>query len=119
MDGCVRVSMSTPARRTLSAMRARLLTALLAALAFLPALPARADTPELPDRIAAAWRTDHLSVDPRLAAGIPQTELDRIRAAMRAAPVPVYVALVPRTPYLGKKTYDMPTLLHARIGTPG
>ncbi|WP_185759247.1 hypothetical protein [Kribbella jejuensis] len=103
-------------------MRARLLTALLAALAFLlalPALTAQADTPELPDRIAAAWRTDHLSVDPRLAAGIPQTELDRIRAAMRAAPVPVYVALVPRTPYLEKKTYDMPTLLHARIGTPG
>ncbi|MFF0265773.1 hypothetical protein [Kribbella sp. NPDC004536] len=100
-------------------MRARLLTALLAALAFLPALPARADTPELPDRIAAAWRTDHLSVDPRLAPGIPQSELDRIRAAMRTAAVPVYVALVPRTPALGKKTYDMPTLLHARIGTPG
>ncbi|HWD84006.1 MAG TPA: hypothetical protein VG497_34125 [Kribbella sp.] len=100
-------------------MRARLLTALLAALAFLPALPARADTPELPDRIAAAWRTDHVSVDPRLAAGIPKTELDRIRTAMRTAAVPVYVALVPRTPYLEQKTYDMPTLLHARIGTPG
>jgi hypothetical protein len=100
-------------------MRVRLLTALLAALAFLPALPARADPPELPDRIAAAWRTDHLSVDPRMSAALPATELDRIRTAMRTAGVPVYVALVPRTPYLEKNTYDMPTLLHARIGTPG
>lgn len=98
-------------------MRLRLLTALLAALAFLPALPARADTPELPDRIAAAWRTDHLSVDPRLA--IPATELNRIRAAMRTAGIPVYVAIVPRTPYLTKNSYNMPTLLHARIGEQG
>lgn len=98
-------------------MRLRLLTALLATLAFLPALPARAETPELPDRIAAAWRTDHLSVDGRLA--IPATELDRIRAAMRTAGIPVYVALVPRTPYLAKNRMDLPTLLHARIGTPG
>ncbi|HET6740861.1 MAG TPA: hypothetical protein VFH76_18075 [Kribbella sp.] len=98
-------------------MRLRLLIALLAALAFLPALPARADTPELPDRIATAWRTDHLSVDPRLA--IPATELNRIRAAMRTAGIPVYVAIVPRTPYLAKNTYNMPTLLHARIGEQG
>jgi hypothetical protein len=98
-------------------MRLRFLTALLAALAFLPALPARADTPELPDRIAAAWRTDHLSVDPRLA--IPATELNRIRAAMRTAGIPVYVAIVPRTPYLKKNSYNMPTLLHARIGEQG
>ncbi|MFG1907384.1 hypothetical protein [Kribbella sp. NPDC048928] len=98
-------------------MRLRFLTALLAALAFLPALPARADTPELPDRIATAWRTDHLSVDPRLA--IPATELNRIRAAMRTAGIPVYVAIVPRTPYLKTNAYNMPTLLHARIGEQG
>ncbi|GAA1592071.1 MULTISPECIES: hypothetical protein [Kribbella] len=100
-------------------MRARLLTALLAALVLFPAVPARADTPELPDRIAAAWRTDHLSVDPRLAGGIPATELTRIRAAMRTAGTPVYVAIVPSTPPLREVSYNMPTLLHARIGTPG
>lgn len=98
-------------------MPVRFLTALLAALAFLPALPARAETPELPDRIAAAWKTDHLSVDGRLA--VPATELARIRSAMRTAGVPVYVALVPRTPYLAKNRFDLPTLLHARIGEPG
>lgn len=98
-------------------MPVRFLTALLAALALFPAVPAQADTPELPDRIAAAWRTDHLSVDGRLA--IPATELDRIRSAMRTAGVPVYVALVPRTPYLAKNRFDLPTLLHARIGEPG
>lgn len=114
---CVRVNVSRSGRRTLSAMPVRFLTALLAALAFLPALPARAETPELPDRIAAAWRTDHLSVDERLA--IPATELDRIRSAMRTAGVPVYVAIVPRTPYLTKNRFDLPTLLHARVGEPG
>ncbi|TDW89379.1 hypothetical protein EV137_3173 [Kribbella pratensis] len=113
----VRVNVSRLGRRTLSAMPVRFLTALLAAVAFLPALPARAETPEPPDRIAAAWRTDHLSVDPRLA--IPATELDRIRGAMRTAGLPVYVALVPRTPYLAKKRLDWPTLLHARVGEPG
>ncbi len=117
MCACVRVDVISPGRRTLSAMPVRFLTALLAAVAFLPALPARAETPELPDRIAAAWRTDHLSVDERLA--IPATELDRIRSAMRTAGVPVYVALVPRTPYLAKKRLDWPTLLHARVGEPG
>ncbi|GAA3081827.1 hypothetical protein JOF29_004665 [Kribbella aluminosa] len=100
-------------------MRARFVTALVAALVFLPALPARADTPELQDRIAAAWRTDHLSVDPRLAGGVPATELTRIRAAMRTAGMPVYVAIVPWTPPLKAAGYNMPTLLHARIGTPG
>jgi hypothetical protein len=93
-----------------------------AALAFLLALtaqPAQADTPELPDRIAAAWRTDHLSVDERLKATMPAAELDRIRAAMRSAGLPVYVALVPQSPYLRKSGYDLPTLLHARIGAPG
>ncbi|WP_329004300.1 hypothetical protein OHA18_12980 [Kribbella sp. NBC_00709] len=100
-------------------MSARLLSALVAALAFLPVLPAQADTPELPDRIAAAWRTDHLSVDERLRATMPATELDRIHAAMRSAGLPVYVALVPQSPYLRTNGYDLPTLLHARIGEPG
>ncbi|MGZ0150123.1 hypothetical protein ACXJJ3_23880 [Kribbella sp. WER1] len=100
-------------------MRARLLTALLAVLFVLPAVPARAATPELPDRIAAAWRTDHLSVDPRLAGGIPATELTRIRAAMRTAGMPVYVAIVPWTPPIREARFDLPTLLQARIGTPG
>jgi hypothetical protein len=114
---CVRVNVFSPGRRTLSAMPVRILTALLAAVAFLPALPARAETPEPPDRIAAAWRTDHLSVDDRLE--IPATELERIRGAMRTAGMPVYVALVPRTPYLAKNRLDWPTLLHARVGAPG
>ncbi|TDW17842.1 hypothetical protein [Kribbella kalugense] len=100
-------------------MSARLLAALAATLAFLPTLPAQADTPELPDRIAAAWRTDHLSVDDRLKATIPAAELDRIRTAMRTAGLPVYVALVPQSPYIRKSGYDLPTLLHARIGQPG
>ncbi|MGW5192386.1 hypothetical protein ACWEOO_24285 [Kribbella sp. NPDC004138] len=100
-------------------MPVRFLTALLAALAFLPALPAAAETPEPSDRIAAAWRTDHLFVDERLRAAIPATEVDRIRTAMRTAAVPVYVAITPRTPALQKIRYDLPTLLHARVGAPG
>ncbi|WP_350280236.1 hypothetical protein [Kribbella sp. HUAS MG21] len=100
-------------------MRVRFLTALLAALAFLPALPARAATPELPDRIAAAWRTDRLYVDERMRAAIPAAELDRIRSAARTAGLPVYVALVPQTPYLRGNRSDLPTLVHARIGEPG
>ena len=119
MSPCVRVNVFSPGRRTLSAMPVRFLTALLAALAFLPALPAAAETPEPPDRIAAAWRTDRLAVDERLRAAIPATELDRIRATMRTAGVPVYVAIVPRTPSLQKIRYDLPTLLHARVGAPG
>jgi hypothetical protein len=98
-------------------MFVRFVTALLVALAFLPALPAGAQTPELPDRIAAAWRTDQLSVDARLA--VPATEVDRIRTAMRTAGLPVYVALVPRTPSVAGNRFNLPTLLHARIGAPG
>ncbi|WP_371405813.1 hypothetical protein OHA10_09585 [Kribbella sp. NBC_00662] len=98
---------------------ARLLAALLATLAFVPALPAQADTPELPDRIAAAWRTDHVSVDERLRPTMPASELARIRTAIRSAGLPVYVALVPQSPYLRASGYDLPTLLHARIGEPG
>ena len=63
-------------------MSARLFCAVVAALAFLPVLPAQADTAELPDRIAAAWRTDHLSVDERLRATMPASELARIRTSM-------------------------------------
>ncbi|RZU20294.1 hypothetical protein EV645_2525 [Kribbella rubisoli] len=100
-------------------MSARLFAAVVAALAFLPALPAQADTPELPDRIAAAWRTDHVSVDERLRATMPASELARIRTAIRTAGLPVYVALVPQSPYLRASGYDLPTLLHARIGEPG
>ncbi|WP_432884049.1 hypothetical protein ACQPYH_43095 [Kribbella sp. CA-245084] len=98
---------------------ARLLAALVALSAFLPALPAQAGTPELPDRIAAAWRTDHVSVDERLRATMPASELARIRTAIRTAGLPVYVALVPQSPYLRASGYDLPTLLHARIGEPG
>ncbi|MDX3003936.1 hypothetical protein PWY87_19765 [Kribbella solani] len=103
-------------------MPVRLLAALFAAVAFLPALsvlPAHADTPELPDRIAAAWKTDHVSVDERLRPTMPASELARIRAAVKSAGFPVYVALVPQSPYLSKGGYDLPTLLHARVGMPG
>ncbi|MEU8222227.1 hypothetical protein [Kribbella sp. NPDC048915] len=100
------------------------LTAVLAAFAFLlPALPAAAEgiaeTPEPPDRIAAAWRTDRLYVDERLKASVPATEIARIRAAMKTAALPAYVAIVPKTPALEPLLYDLPTLLHARVGEPG
>ncbi|NIK55759.1 hypothetical protein [Kribbella shirazensis] len=104
-------------------MRVRFLTVLLAAAAVLPALsavmalPAHADTPELPDRVAAGWRTDRVFVDERMRAAVPATELDRIRTAARTAGLPVYVALIPRTPAVQRA--DLPTLLQARIGEPG
>jgi hypothetical protein len=103
-------------------MRVRFLTLLFAAVASLPAflaVPARADTPELPDRITAAWRTDRVYVDERMGAAIPAAELDRIRTAARTAGLPVYVALIPRTPYLRENRMDLPTLLQARTGAPG
>ncbi|GAA0576923.1 hypothetical protein HPO96_15065 [Kribbella sandramycini] len=98
-------------------MPARLAAALFAVLAFLPVVPAHAAAPEVPDRIAAAWRTDRLYVDDRLT--VPDSELDRIRAAAKTAGFPVYIALVPQTPYLRKIQYDLPTLLQARTGQPG
>ncbi|WP_344231231.1 hypothetical protein [Kribbella hippodromi] len=103
-------------------MSVRLLAAFFAATAFLSALsvpPAHADTPELPDRIVAAWKTDHVSVDERLRPTMPAAELTRIRTAVKNAGLPVYVALVPQSPYLSKGGYDLPTLLHARVGEPG
>ncbi len=92
------------------------LAALLAVLAFLPVVPARAATPDLPDRIAAAWRTDKVYVDERLR---PIPELDRIRAEAGTVDFPVYVALVPQTPYTREKLSDLTTLVQARIGQPG
>jgi hypothetical protein len=77
-------------------MSARLLATVFAVLALLPALPAQAATPELPDRIAAAWQSDKIYVDARLR---PPGELDRIRTAVHGVDFPVYVALVPQTPY--------------------
>ncbi|TCO13481.1 hypothetical protein EV652_12621 [Kribbella steppae] len=99
-------------------MFARLLrlAAPLAVLALLPVLPARAATPELPDRIAAAWRTDKIYVDERLR---PIPDLDRIRTEAGTVDFAVYVALVPRTPYTREKLSDLITLLQARVGQPG
>lgn len=100
--------------------RLRRLTVLLALLVVLPVLPARAAAPELPDRIAVGWRTDRIYLDPRLAPAFPAGELDRIRiAATRAVGFPVYVALVPQSPYTRKNLVDLPTLLQARTGQPG
>jgi gas vesicle protein len=99
--------------------RFRVLAALLAVLAFLPAGPADAAPPDLSDQIAAAWRTDRIFVDPGLRPGFPKTELDRIRAASAAAGIPVSVALLPRTPAVRKISFEMPTLLQARVGQPG
>ncbi|WP_433163508.1 hypothetical protein [Kribbella sp. CA-247076] len=92
------------------------LAALLAVLALVPVLPARAATPELPDRIAAAWRSDKIYVDERLR---PIPELDRLRAEAAGVDFAVYVALVPRTPYTREKVGDLVTLLQARVGEPG
>ncbi|MFI5729736.1 hypothetical protein ACIA49_06395 [Kribbella sp. NPDC051587] len=97
----------------------RRLATLLAVLVALPLLPAQAATPALPDQIASGWRTDHLYVDARLRPAIPDSELDRIRTESAKAGFAVYVALVPRTPYLREKLFDLPTLLQARVGQPG
>lgn len=98
------------------------LGALLAVLAFLAPSPAAATPPappELPDQIAAGWKTDHLFVYDALRPGFPKSELDRIRAATRTVPFTVYVALLPRTPYSRGQSLDLPTLLQARVGQPG
>src|SRR5690349_7674212 len=99
--------------------RSRVLAALLAVLAILPAVPAHAAPPDLSDQIATAWRTDRIFIDPGLRPAFPKSELDRIRAASAAAGIPVYVALLPRTPSVRKVYLDMPTLLQARVGQPG
>ncbi|GAB3828229.1 hypothetical protein [Kribbella italica] len=99
--------------------RFRALAALLAVLAFVPAGTAHAAPPDLSDQIAAAWRTDRIFVDPALRVGFPKAELDRIRTASAASGLPVYVALLPRTPSVRKIYFDMPTLLQARVGQPG
>ena len=102
-------------------MSARLLrlAAPLAALAFLfPAAPAAAAPPELPDQIAAAWKTDRVFVYDAMRPGFPQAELDRIRAATRTVNFPVYVALLPRTPAT-QVAAELPTLLQGRVGRPG
>ncbi|QNE19630.1 hypothetical protein F1D05_19050 [Kribbella qitaiheensis] len=101
-------------------MSARLLRLVpLAALAFLFPVPAAAAPPELPDQIAASWRTDHVFVYPAMRPGFPPAELDRIRAATRTVNFPVYVALLPRTPATRAGDLDLPTLLQARVGQPG
>ncbi|TDU90149.1 hypothetical protein EV138_3733 [Kribbella voronezhensis] len=101
-------------------MSARLLRLVpLAALAFFFPVPAAAAPPELPDQIAAAWRTDHLYLYPAMRPSFPQAELDRIRAATRTVNFPVYVALLPRTPLTRSGDLDLPTLLQARVGQPG
>ncbi|MEV6416144.1 hypothetical protein [Kribbella sp. NPDC051718] len=92
---------------------------LLAVLAFLAPSPAAAAPPELPDQIAANWKTDRLFVYDALRPGFPKAELDRIRAATRTVPFPVYIALLPRTPYTREQSFDLPTLLQARVGQPG
>ncbi|MFF1818626.1 hypothetical protein ACFVWG_15090 [Kribbella sp. NPDC058245] len=97
----------------------RRLATLLAVLVALPLLPAHAASPSLPDQVASGWRTDHLYVDARLRPAIPDSELDWIRAESAEASFAVYVALVPRTPYLKDNLYDLPTLLQARVGQPG
>jgi hypothetical protein len=99
--------------------RIRVLAALLAVLALLPVGAAHAAPPELPDQIAAAWRTDRIYVDPALRPGFPKSELDRIRKASASAGFGVYLALIPRTPYTVKNYTDLPTLLQARVGRPG
>ncbi|MEV6284291.1 hypothetical protein [Kribbella sp. NPDC051770] len=104
--------------------RLRVLAVLLAVLAFLPAGPAHATAPaaappELPDQIATAWIKDRVYLDPALRVAFPKPELDRIRAAVATPGLSVYVAIVPRTPYLKDITYDLPTLLQARTGQPG
>lgn len=107
--------------RTLSAMSVpvRRLAVLFAVLAFLPLSPAHAAPPELTDQIAAAWRDDPVYLDEAMRPAFPQTELTRIRTAAATAGFPVYVALLPRTPYTTQERLDLPTLLQARIGKPG
>lgn len=67
----------------------------------------------------AAWKTDKVYVDERLRPAMPASELSRIRSAAAGTSFPVYVALVPQSPYLREILYDLPTLLQARTGQPG
>ena len=83
----------------MSARFAGLGAALIAVLAFLSPTPAAAAPPELPDQIAAAWKTDRIYIYDAMRPALPKAELDRIRAATRTVDFPVYVALVPRVPY--------------------
>jgi hypothetical protein len=102
--------MSAPLRR---------LAVLFAVLLFLPLAPAQAAPPELPDQIGAAWLKDPVYVDPALRLAFPASELARIKSAAGTAGFPVFIALLPRTPYLRQENLDLPTLLQARIGKPG
>ncbi|ADB35825.1 hypothetical protein Kfla_6834 [Kribbella flavida DSM 17836] len=100
--------------------RSRCLAALLLALlAVVPAGPAHAVTPELPDQIAAAWRQDPIYVEPAMRPAFPRSELDRIRAASAAAGFGVYVAILPRDGFDRERYAEFPTLLQGRVGQPG
>lgn len=103
----------------MSARFACLGAALFAVLAFLSPAPATATPPELPDQIAAAWKTDRIFIYGAMRAAFPKAELDRIRAATRTVDFPVYVALLPRVPSTRELPEDLPTLLQARTGEPG
>jgi hypothetical protein len=118
--------MDVPAagRRTLTAMSVplaalRCLCALVAVVVLAAPVPAHAATPEVTDEIAASWRTDPVYLYDGLRATFPRSELDRIRAAGRTLAVPVYVALLPDSPYTRENRLDLPTLLQARIGGEG
>ena len=103
----------------MSARFAGLGAALIAVLAFLSPTPAAAAPPELPDQIAAAWKTDRIYIYGSMRPAFPKAELDRIRAATRTVDFPVYVALLPRVPSTRELPEELPTLLQARIGRPG
>jgi hypothetical protein len=103
----------------MSARFACLGAALFAVLAFLSPPPAAAAPPELPDQIAAAWKTDRIYIYGSMRPAFPKAELDRIRAATRTVDFPVYIALLPRVPSTRELPEELPTLLQARIGQPG
>ncbi|TCN37151.1 hypothetical protein EV644_103645 [Kribbella orskensis] len=103
----------------MSARFAGLGAALIAVLAFLSPTPAAAAPPELPDQIAAAWKTDRIYIHGSMRPAFPKAELDRIRAASRTVDFPVYVALLPRVPSTRELPAELPTLLQARLGQPG
>ncbi|WP_018656591.1 hypothetical protein [Actinomadura flavalba] len=72
------------------------------------------------ERLAAALRRSPVHVDPSLAAALPAADRARLLAKMRAAPVPVYVVVVPLiTGGTWSDAREMLEVVHDRLGRDG
>jgi len=104
----------------------RWLAAVVMAAAFLlaaaaPAVASPVGTAASPgQRIAASLRTSPLYVDPSLASAFPPSVRTSLIAAIRKAPVPVFVIVVPMINGGGWSTgSQLATIVHNALGTPG